>query len=107
MLAWLHLPREHDLSRGVSGLSLLPAWFCRWHYLSHRHLWLESECGIGESLLATIAQFGTLLQRPRLGKLMLFKTCPPCLVFEMFQVGSCVDEISGAIFLMTSVVYSN
>lgn len=46
MLARLYLPGEHDLSRGVSSLPLLPAWFCHWHYLSHRHLWRESECEV-------------------------------------------------------------
>ena len=46
MLARLHLPREHDVSRGVSGLPLLPAWFRHWHYLSRRHLRRESECEV-------------------------------------------------------------
>lgn len=44
LLARLCLPGEHDVSRGVSGLSLLSAWFRYWHYLSHRHFWLESKC---------------------------------------------------------------
>lgn len=43
MLARLYLPGEHDLSRGVPGLPLLPARFRHWHYLSRRHLWRESE----------------------------------------------------------------